>query len=1286
MKKSARILSLVLAMIMMFSSFSILASAKEVEVAQTSATVTSNGDARLYFNMKAVSWWTAGTNGNGNFAYFFNNSTGKYAWSAHAVKYSGDTYYVVIPSGSWSGVILTRNNTSTSPSWSNKWNQTGDITMSSSSNYLSKFSEGSTSATWGTAIKPSSTATVTASSTAIELGETVNLSTALSSNASLNTIKSVTYSAATGSVENGVYTPSVEGDDTVTATVTYYPNAYSSLTSTTTATVTITATAPVVETEPEASPDQPTQPEVVETQPEVEPTEPEASPDQPTEEPTEAPTEAPVEKTAYCINSAAWEKVSAYAWIEGGDALTWPGVLMNKTEDKVNGFDVYEITFNVDYTNIIFNNSDNGKQTSDLTFEDGKYFDLKSGEWYASLDEVPAIDKLATDRYLVGSFNDWNTLKNEFKLDAEDSRTGYVSLELAANTTYEFKIIREGAWTSNATAITADVEGLTFSSSVDANAKITTAAAGTYVFSFGMDSSQLSVKYPVVEVPTEPEATGDQPATEPEATEPEVVEPEFMTIYFQNNWKWSEVTIYFWGSKTAENPAWPGVKMDFYKNDGTYDIYSAQVPTDIEGIIINGKKDDGSGAIDQTPDIKAGFYDGICYYMVWDNGNQVGFEDISVMFPTQPEVEPTEPEASDDQPATGDQPATEPEATQPEVEPTQPEVVEPEFMTIYFQNNWKWSEVSIYFWGSKTAENPTWPGVKMDFYKNDGTYDIYATQVPTDIEGLIINGKKDDGSGAIDQTPDIKEGFYDGICYYMKWDNGNQVGFEDISVMFPTQPEVEPTEEATPDQPTQPEVEPTQPEVEPTQPEATEPEVTDVTLRFAAPTSTTNRYNWSMKDVVFFYGNTTTFADNTLVTMTATADKYYTEDTGVNTLIKDNNGWTVYEVKLTAEQVAEAQAAKFVGFATADGVNRTTLTSPSNVLKAGIDTYGAYGDANTLADLNGKTFVIKDAEWGATSAISYVGYWLTDYNTIKFAAPVSLTQNSNWEDVEFFYANGGSFDTATKLQMVNTLDTTKITEPGSSYLRAGNWYIYAVSVDANVAAEIEAATNVGFARPGASNKTGFSRNVLKAKVDEYDGTYLAEAKTLDEVEGMVFVVQAPATANSYLTFHGEWQTAEKYTAGNDDLITIRFAAPIGATPASKWDTGVELYYGDTTNYRATERIAMTKTGETVEVTVDNTVLQSVVSGEWEVYEVQLTLEQVKAIDNAKAVGFIKAGSWNRTSTNFYRNIVRASKIDGNTAYKGVRESIETFDGLTFVISGEYDERYETTTYLGSWIG
>lgn len=465
--------------------------------------------------------------------------------------------------------------------------------------------------------------------------------------------------------------------------------------------------------------------------------------------------------------------------------------------------------------------------------------------------------------------------------------------------------------------------------------------------------------------------------------------------------------------------------------------------------------------------------------------------------------------------------------------------------------------------------------------------------------------------------------------------------------------------------------------------------VTEVTLKFAAPSSIANSYNWNLgdnRDVVFYYGKSTTFAENTMVPMTATAEKYYTEDVGVSTILSGGSGWVVYEVTLTAEQVKAAEASKFAGFATSDGTNRTLLQSNGNVLKAGVDTYGTYNDtAVSLADVNGKTFVIKDASWGASSPISYLGYWITDYNTLRFAAPASVTKNSNWDDVEFYYTNGGTFDEATKLGMVNTLETTKVTEPGTQYLRAGNWYIYAVSVDGNTAAEIEAATNAGFSKPGATNKTGFSKNVFKAKVNEYDGVYLDEAKTVEEVDGLVFVVQAPATKTTLLTFYGEWQTEEEYTAGNDDLITIRFAAPIGVKGIDTWDTGVELYYGTTSKYRATDRIEMTDTGETMTVSVEDTTLDTLASGEWKIYEVQLNLEQVKAIDNSSAVGFIKKGAWNKTSINFYRSILRATKIEGETAYTGVKESIETFDGLTFLISGEYDAQYETSTYLGSWV-
>ena len=43
------------------------------------------------------------------------------------------------------------------------------------------------------------------------------------------------------------------------------------------------------------------------------------------------------------------------------------------------------------------------------------------------------------------------------------------------------------------------------------------------------------------------------------------------------------------------------------------------------------------------------------------------------------------------------------------------------------------------------------------------------------VDGLIINGIKDDGSGNRDQTPDISEGIVDGAGWKMEWADGNKV-------------------------------------------------------------------------------------------------------------------------------------------------------------------------------------------------------------------------------------------------------------------------------------------------------------------------------------------------------------------------------------------------------------------------------------------------------------------------------------------------------------------------------
>ncbi len=223
-------------------------------------------------------------------------------------------------------------------------------------------------------------------------------------------------------------------------------------------------------------------------------TEPSSEATQPTTE-TKPEDPEPTAIKVYAINSAKWTEMYTHFW-GGVTGTTWPGKAMTKTGETVNGFDVYEYTFEAAPQNIIFNNNDKGSQTADLTFQAGKYFDVKGGKWYDSLDDVPAVSASATDRYLVGSFNGWNTTANEFM--SADGKVGRVEMELAANTAYEFKIVREGTWTSckDTLSITSSASGLTFSSSVSGNTKLTTKAAGTYVFEFDLSTSQLTVTYP----------------------------------------------------------------------------------------------------------------------------------------------------------------------------------------------------------------------------------------------------------------------------------------------------------------------------------------------------------------------------------------------------------------------------------------------------------------------------------------------------------------------------------------------------------------------------------------------------------------------------------------------------------------------------------------------------------------------------------------------------------------------------------------------------------------------
>ena len=113
-----------------------------------------------------------------------------------------------------------------------------------------------------------------------------------------------------------------------------------------------------------------------------------------------------------------------------------------------------------------------------------------------------------------------------------------------------------------------------------------------------------------------------------------------------------------------------------------------------------------------------------------------------------------------------------------------------ETVTIYFQNNWLWSDVSVHYWGDGET---SWPGNPMTLVgQDDEGYDVYTAEIPSGVTGIVINGLKDDGSGALDQTPDITDGIVDGAGWKMHWDNGNlAVAYSYAGADTPVTPPIE---------------------------------------------------------------------------------------------------------------------------------------------------------------------------------------------------------------------------------------------------------------------------------------------------------------------------------------------------------------------------------------------------------------------------------------------------------------------------------------------------------------
>lgn len=138
----------------------------------------------------------------------------------------------------------------------------------------------------------------------------------------------------------------------------------------------------------------------------------------------------------YFDNKAGWNKVYIYTW---GPAMAggWPGTELQKNSDGLYEW-VYQATSTPSFDGIKFSDG-NGQETDDLTYEVGKTYTNGNGD-----DPEPPTPG-TQDVYLVGSFNNWNPIDDDYKMEQNGNVYTYTfTKELEAGT--KIKIANTWDW------------------------------------------------------------------------------------------------------------------------------------------------------------------------------------------------------------------------------------------------------------------------------------------------------------------------------------------------------------------------------------------------------------------------------------------------------------------------------------------------------------------------------------------------------------------------------------------------------------------------------------------------------------------------------------------------------------------------------------------------------------------------------------------------------------------------------------------------------------------------
>ena len=214
-------------------------------------------------------------------------------------------------------------------------------------------------------------------------------------------------------------------------------------------------------------------------------------------------TESPIR--LYYSNPAGWSNVYAYLWDVDNTSdknANWPGTDITTNIELVDCQQFYYYEYypsaHAGWDRIIFNGGDGSKQTHDLPFSAA----TNAGQYQnAGKDEDGSWQDPTNPWYFAYDGDSWSTTAHP--LTCTSATSGYVELDLAANTDYAFKFIENGStWygCTTPTKITyenkATAQTMNNTAGGSADQTIKTAGAGTYRFTWDITNKRVTVTYP----------------------------------------------------------------------------------------------------------------------------------------------------------------------------------------------------------------------------------------------------------------------------------------------------------------------------------------------------------------------------------------------------------------------------------------------------------------------------------------------------------------------------------------------------------------------------------------------------------------------------------------------------------------------------------------------------------------------------------------------------------------------------------------------------------------------